>query len=173
MAMLADLGTAGVVLDPLCGRGTIAIETALPMPGSGAVVAFDFDAEAVQVTRRNAIEGAHVCMRTVCCDIGAPFRRGSIDRVISNPPWDHQVPWSRSRRSAGSFGDVLAEEFRIVLLELKGQAAKALGASWHPLASLQVSLRGQHPVVTVYGPAPAPVTVSIGEKSVRVKIFSR
>ena len=74
---------------------------------------------------------------------------------------------------AGSFGDVLAEEFRIVLLELKGQAAKALGASWHPLASLQVSLRGQHPVVTVYGPAPAPVTVSIGEKSVRVKIFSR
>ena len=175
MAMLAGLGTAEVVLDPFCGSGTVAIETALLMQGRGTVVASDIDAKAAQATRRNAIEGAQVCVRTVCCDIGAlPFRRGSIDRVISNPPWDHQVFWSRSRPSGGSFDDVLAEEFRIVLLELEEQTAKALGAGWHPLASLQVSLRGQHPVVTVYGPAPAPtpVTVSIGEKSVRVKIFS-
>ena len=175
MAMLAELGTAAVVLDPFCGSGTIAIETALLMRGSGLVVASDIDAEAVRVTRRNAIEGAGVGVQTVRSDIGAlPFRQGSIDRVISNPPWGHQVSWSRSNRSGGSFNDVLAEDFRIVLLEFDGQAAKALGAGWHSLASLQVSLRGQHPVVTVYGPAPAPtpVTVSIGEKSVRVKIFS-
>jgi 23S rRNA G2445 N2-methylase RlmL len=171
MAMLAELGMAEVVLDPFSGSGTVAIETALLMPGSGVVVASDIDAEAARVTRRNALEGAQACVRTVCCDIGAlPFRRGSIDRVISNPPWDHQVPWSHSRRSAGSFDDVLAEEFRIVLLELEGQAAKVLGAGWHPLASLQVSLRGQHPAVTVYGPAPAPVTVSIGKKSVQVSL---
>jgi hypothetical protein len=61
---------------------------------------------------------------------------------------------------------VLDEEFRVVLLELEGRAVKALGAGWHPLASLQVSLRGQHPVVTVYGPAPAPALVSIGTKRV-------
>lgn len=170
MAMLAELGTAGVVLDPFSGSGTIAIETALLMRG-GVVVASDIDAKAAQATRRNALEGAQACVRTVCCDIGElPFRRGSIDRVISNPPWDQQVPWSRSRRSPGSFDDVLAEEFRIVLLELEGQAAKALGAGWHPLAALQVSLRGQHPAVTVYGPAPAPVTVSIGEKSLRCSL---
>jgi 23S rRNA G2445 N2-methylase RlmL len=144
MAMLAELGTAGVVLDPFSGSGTVAIETALLMPGSGVVVASDLDAEAARVTRRNAIEGAQACVRTVCCDIGVlPFRRGSIDRVISNPPWGHKVSWSHSRRSAGSFDDVLAEEFRIVLLDLEGQAAKVLGAGWHPLASLQVSLRGQ------------------------------
>ena len=95
-------------------------------------------------------------------------------RCVTAAVWWSRA-WSRSRRSAGSLNDVLAEEFRIVLLELEGQAAKALGGGWHPRASLQVSLRGQHPVVTVYGPAPAPtpVTVSIGEKSVRVKIFSR
>ena len=169
MALLADLGTGAVVLDPFSGSGTIAIETALLLQGSGLVVASDIDAEAARVTRRNAIEGAQVGVRTVCCDIGAlAFRRGSIDRVISNPPWDHQVSWSRSERSAGSFNDVLAEEFRIVLLELEGQAAKALGAGWHPMASIPVSLRGQHPVVAVYGPAPAPVTVSIGTDSVRV-----
>ena len=167
MAMLAELGTAAVVLDPFCGSGTIAIETALLMEGSVVVVASDIDAAAAQVTRRNAIEGAQVRVQTVCCDIGAlSFREGSIDRVIANPPWDHQVSWSRSRRSAGSLNDVLAEEFRIVMLELEGQAAKALGGGWHPRASLQVSLRGQHPVVTVYGPAPGPVTVSIGKKCV-------
>ena len=169
MALLADLGAAGVVLDPFCGSGTIAIETALLLQGTGLVVASDIDAEAARVTWRNAIEGAQVCVRTVCCDIGAlAFRQGSIDRVISNPPWDHQVSWSRSERPEGSFNDVLAEEFRIVLLELEEQAAKALGAGWHLLASFPVSLRGQHPVVAVYAPAPAPVTVSIGTKSVRV-----
>jgi tRNA (guanine6-N2)-methyltransferase len=167
MAMLAELGTAAVVLDPFCGSGTIAIETARLAEGSRAVVASDIDAEAVRVTRRNAREGARVRVQTVCCDTGAlPFRRGSIDRVISNPPWDHQVSWSRCRRSGGSFNEVLAEEFRIVLLELEGQAAKALGAGWHPLGSLQVSLRGQHPVVTVYGSAPGAVMVSIGDRRV-------
>jgi 23S rRNA G2445 N2-methylase RlmL len=167
MAMLAEFGTAAVVLDPFSGSGTIAIETALLMQGSGLVVASDIDPKAARVTRRNAIEGARVRVQTVRSDIGAlPFRQGSIDRVISNPPWDHQVSWSRSHRSRGSFNDVLAEDFRIVLLELDGQAAKALGAGWHPLGSLQVSLRGQHPVVTVYGSAPGPVTVSIGDKRV-------
>jgi 23S rRNA G2445 N2-methylase RlmL len=167
MAMLAELGTAEVVLDPFCGSGTIAIETALLMRGSGLVVASDIDAQAARVTRRNAIEGARVRVPTVCCDVNAlPFRRGSIDRVISNPPWEHQIPWSRALRSAGSLNDVLDEEFRIVLLELEGRVAKALGAGWHPLASLQVSVRGQHPVVTLYGPAPAPVVVSIGAKRV-------
>jgi len=165
MAMLADLETADVVLDPFCGSGTIAIETALLVQGRGVVLASDIDASAALATRRNATEGAQVGVRTVCSDIAAlPFRRGSIDRVISNPPWDRQVASSRSGRSAGSLDGVLAGEFRIVLLELEGQAAKALGAGWHPLASFQVSLRGQHPVVTVYGPAPGPVAVSIGKR---------
>jgi tRNA G10 N-methylase Trm11 len=167
MAMLAELDRADLVLDPCCGSGTIAIETALLMRGTGAVVASDIDAQAVRVTRRNATEGAHVHVSTMCCDISAlAFRRGSIDRVISNPPWDRQVSWSRSPQSAGSFGDMLSENFRVVLLELKGEAAKALGAGWHLLTSFPVSLRGQHPAVTVYVPAPAPVTVTIGRKRV-------
>ena len=169
MAMLAELGTADVVLDPFCGSGTIAIEAALLMQDSGLVVASDIDPGAACVTRRNAVEGAQVRVPTVCCDIGAlPFRPASIDRVIANPPWDHQVSWSRSPRSAGSLSDVLGEGFRVVLLELEGRAAKALGASWHQLASLPVSLRGQRPVVTVYGSAPAQAVVSIGTKRVRL-----
>ena len=113
-------------LDPSCGSGTIAIEAALLPEGGGPVVASDIDANAATVTRRNASEGARVRVRTVCCDTGVlAFRPGSIDRVISNPPWDHQVSWSRSGRSAGSLQDVLAEDFRIVLLELEEPAAKA------------------------------------------------
>jgi len=142
MAMLAELGAAGVVLDPFSGSGTIAIKTALLMQGSGVVVASDIDAEAAQATRRKAIEGVQACLRTVCCDIGVlPFRRGSIDRVISNPPWDHQVPWSRSGRSAGSFDDVLAEEFSDCVVGARRTGGEGPGGGWHPLASLQVSLR--------------------------------
>lgn len=89
MAMLAELGTADVVLDPFCGSGTIAIEAALLMQDSGLVVASDIDPEAACVTRRNAVEGAQVRVQpSAATSAHCPFDRR---RSTASSPTRHGI----------------------------------------------------------------------------------
>jgi 23S rRNA G2445 N2-methylase RlmL len=92
LAVTADPGTAdaGAIADPFCGDGTIAIETALAYPDS-RVVAGDIDAARLRNTRRNAARaGAGVSL--IQLDSGVlPWPAGSIDAVVTNPPWNIAV----------------------------------------------------------------------------------
>jgi 23S rRNA G2445 N2-methylase RlmL len=94
MARLAAGTAAGTVAqtmaDPFCGDATIAIEAALAFP-SGRVLAGDIDAARVGHARGNAAR-AGVSLALAELDAGAlPWPAGSIDALVTNPPWNLAV----------------------------------------------------------------------------------
>jgi len=107
MAMLAELDTAAVVLDPFSGSGTIAIETTLLMQGSGPRCASDIDAEGRPGDVAKRDRGA----RGSACKPSAPTTARALGRVRSTASLQPQGPsWSCSPpdRYRGSFNDLLA-----------------------------------------------------------------
>jgi tRNA (guanine6-N2)-methyltransferase len=164
MGMLADLQPDQVVLDPFCGTGTIPIEVQRLAGRTVTVLASDLAQDALAATRANAdTAGARIGLFRA--DIARmPLRPHSIDRVVSNPPWNLQVRW-RGRHDGGEqFNEVLKNHALLVMLELVPQAPERLGGrSWSTLATLPVSLRGQHPMITVYGLQQRPAAVGTGD----------
>lgn len=82
--------TAGTLIDPFCGDGTIAIEAALIRPGL-AIVASDIDPIRVRNAKENSRRaGADIEVRladaanlaTSCAD---------VDAIVTNPPWNQAV----------------------------------------------------------------------------------
>ena len=87
-AALARLAAPGdTVLDPFCGDGTIAIETALAFPAA-RVTGHDLDPVRLDNARRNA-ERAGVPVTFARADAGRPGE--PADAVITNPPWNLAV----------------------------------------------------------------------------------
>lgn len=163
MGMLADLLPRNVVLDPFCGAGTIPIEIDRLAGNAVTVLASDVAADAIAATRVNA--------RTAGTRIGLfqaditrmPVRPHSIDRVVGNPPWNRQIRWYGGRGVGAEFDQLLRADGRLVLLEL-GPAAETLDSrDWSALGTLRVSLRGQHPVISVYGRERQPLRLSLGD----------
>lgn len=131
------------LLDPCCGVGTIPLEVS----GAVSVVATDHAPAAVAAARSNGLGPVAVADAA-----RLPFGRGTVDVVVSNPPWDRQVRpagllggdpgrfWSELRR-------VLTPRGRAVVLLPAGTEVGLTVLARHP-----VSLSGRHPEVLVMGP---------------------
>lgn len=130
------------LLDPCCGVGTIPLEA-----GTLSAIATDYARDAVTAARMNGLSTVAVA------DAGSlPLSRATVDMVVSNPPWDRQVPpegllgrnprrfWSELRR-------VLTPEGRAVLLLPAGADVGLTVLARHP-----VSVFGAHPEVLVMAP---------------------
>jgi 23S rRNA G2445 N2-methylase RlmL len=90
LAWLADPLPGQSVLDPFCGDGTIAIETALAQPAA-SVLASDLDPARLENARRNA-ERAGVRIDLSERDAGTlGGRQQQVDVVVTNPPWNVNV----------------------------------------------------------------------------------
>jgi tRNA (guanine6-N2)-methyltransferase len=85
-----------VVLDPFCGDGTIAIETALAFP-SVAVTGRDLDSGRLGNAARN-LARAGVAVRLERADAGGPAS-GRFDALVTNPPWNLAVDGAGSLRT--------------------------------------------------------------------------
>lgn len=73
------------IVDVGCGSGAIAVTLALEIQGS-RVTACDISFDALQVAERNAASnGAQVAFMQ--CDLLSGFASGSMDLVVSNPPY--------------------------------------------------------------------------------------
>ena len=109
-AALVAIGApaAGVVLDPFCGDGTIAIEAALARRGL-TIVASDIDPARVQNARQNA-RRAEVEIDVQEADAAAVAEKFSdVDAIITNPPWNQAVATSgRLQASGRRFWDSLS-----------------------------------------------------------------
>jgi tRNA (guanine6-N2)-methyltransferase len=99
---------AGMVLDPFCGDGTIAIETALARRGL-AIVASDIDPARVQNARQNARQ-ADVEIDVQEADaVTLAEKFSDVDAIITNPPWNQAVAaGGRLQASGRRFWDSLS-----------------------------------------------------------------
>jgi release factor glutamine methyltransferase len=79
-----------LVVDLCCGAGPIAISVATEVPGS-RVVAVDLSAEAVALTRRNAVAAGVGALRIEQADVSDPGLladlAGTVDVLVANPPY--------------------------------------------------------------------------------------
>ncbi|GAA2634643.1 methyltransferase domain-containing protein [Dactylosporangium fulvum] len=148
MLRLAGRRPGEILLDPCCGVGTIVLEA------SGPALGGDIDPSAVDAARRNAAGRPETPgIAWVVGDAGRlPLPDGAVDLVVTNPPWDRQVPfggslarrpqlfWTQVRR-------VLRPGGRAVVLTTDAGAALASGLSH--VDSVPISLAGQHPRIVV------------------------
>ena len=142
------------LLDPCCGVGTIPIEAA---DQELSIIGSDRDKDAITAAKANG-EGTSISWMTA--DAGSlPVTSGSVDLVVTNPPWDRQVPaagllarqphrfWQELRR-------VLRPDGRAVVLLTDADTrlldAKKAGLTTHDRRP--ISLFGAHPEIVVLRP---------------------
>lgn len=109
-AALVVLGApaAGVVLDPFCGDGTVAIEAALARAGV-TVLASDIDGARATNARQNA-RRANVEIDVREADAaGLAARFTNVGAIITNPPWNQAVSAGGQLQTSGpGFWDSLS-----------------------------------------------------------------
>lgn len=159
MVRLAEIKNNHVVLDPLCGAGTLLAEVHEAMRPLGRRVQAwggDIDAHALRAAGPNL----RPLGRTVLCRWDAtrlPLPDRSVDRVLSNPPFGKQL--SRPEEIGPLYQAVVREADRV--LKPFGQAvllvsdypalrtaARAVG--WKAVRQLNVRVLGQPAVISVW-----------------------
>lgn len=116
LGRLVNPASGAVVADPFCGDGTILVELGLAF-GGVRLLGSDLDEErlanaranadraGLDAPRMNAAVGPGSAVTFLRADAGRlPFRAGSIDAVVTNPPWELAVEHGGSlARSPGRF----------------------------------------------------------------------
>jgi tRNA G10 N-methylase Trm11 len=135
MARLAGIRAGDVVVDPCCGAGTLLAEAS---PGAFRAGS---DRAGVAAARANV---PHLPWFTADAR-RLPYPSGSVDHVLTNPPWDRQVT------SHGTFTEFVREWRRVLR---PGGRLTYLGPwdpprGWRVISRHPISLFGQYPVITV------------------------
>lgn len=150
LGLLADAPPGGRFIDPFCGAGTIPIEAALGAVGLD-VHGSDVAPEQIEIARQNATRAqAHVRFEVSdACNLRQ--EAGEVDAIVTNPPWQQQVPMVR-REPSRSWLDpatrALARDGRLVVLTTaEAEVARELKQRGFHLMTFQVSLSGSYPHV--------------------------
>jgi 23S rRNA G2445 N2-methylase RlmL len=160
MIRLADIKPNHVVLDPMCGAGTILAELfELPrsaQPAPDRVLGGDIDPAAVRAATANLrrIEG----VRLARWDATAlPLAAASVDRILSNPPFGRQLG---DPEEIGSLYQVAVREYdrvlrpggKAVLLvsDLGALKPAAHEVAWKRERQLRARVLGHQAMLTVW-----------------------
>jgi 23S rRNA G2445 N2-methylase RlmL len=117
-AIMAEVGPSDVVVDPMCGAGTILREAAEQATAAskrirgGLVAGGDVDAEALAAARQNTGKAARLAQWDAR---RLPLRNGVADVVITNPPYGRQH--EASGDVAGLYRAVMREIARVLAPE--------------------------------------------------------
>jgi len=160
MVRLAGIGPGMVVLDPMCGAGTIIAESLVVANRRRGdpvrVFGGDLDPNAVFVTGQNLAKVGKVELAR-WDSIALPLASESVDRIICNPPFGKQlssldeVPtlyaalaaeWNRVLRPGGR-AVVLVAEYDALRVPLKAHG-------WKATRLLKVKILGQTAVMSVW-----------------------
>lgn len=139
MVRLAGVRPGDVVVDPCCGAGTLLVES--PVCGVGSDIA------GVAAARVNAHHRKDIAWLTADAR-RLPYPDGSVDHVITNPPWDRQVP------ARGAVAEFLREWRRVLRPDGRLTCLTPWPAlpGFRTIARHPISLFGQHPAITVSVP---------------------
>ena len=154
MVRLGAFPRGALIVDPLCGAGTILLEAAaIGLRAMGG----DQDAAALEAARRNR-DAAGLEARIEYWDArGLPLDDASADGIVSNLPWGRQI--DVDDELARLYAAYLQEMARVVrpggrlvlLTSLQPVLhAAATDAGLHIAAEHEISLSGQTPTVSVF-----------------------
>jgi len=160
MVRLAGAGPGQVVLDPMCGAGTILAEQLevswQGRAGTVEVCGGDLDAGALRAAGANLRRlGQPLLARWDATRL--PLADQSVDRIVSNPPFGKQLGRPEDvprlyRRALGEYDRVLRPGGRVVLLVSDAPALKeaARAVAWKPARQVRVRVLGQPATVGVW-----------------------
>jgi 23S rRNA G2445 N2-methylase RlmL len=160
MVDLAEIRPLHVVLDPMCGAGTILAErlaAAQRVRGLvGPVWGGDVDAGAVRAAAANLRRlGSSVLIRWDATRLPLPDQ--VVDRIVSNPPFGKQLGEPGAigplyRRMVREYDRVLRPGGQVVLLVSKAGELReaALAVGWKPVRKVPVRVLGQPAVISVW-----------------------
>jgi tRNA (guanine6-N2)-methyltransferase len=159
LVRLADARSGHVILDPMCGAGTILaeqLEAARPSRLRLEVWGGDLEPAAVRAAAANLRRlGAVFLARWDAARL--PLPAASVDRVVSNPPFGKQL--GRPAEIGPLYRRVVAEQDRVLrpggraVLLVSDEAAvraAARAVGWKPERQLRVRILGQRAAVTVW-----------------------
>jgi len=106
MGWLARPAQEDIVLDPLCGAGTVLIERALLAPLKQALGG-DIRGEAVEAARRNARSAGIEASWRVWDARSLPLEAASVTRIITNLPFGKQI--GTREVNADLYGELIRE----------------------------------------------------------------
>jgi tRNA G10 N-methylase Trm11 len=153
MARLAECKPRQVVLDPMCGAGTILAEVLAKAHAEGirlaAVLGGDRESAALHAAERNLRHLGHALL--VRWDARAlPLPDGRVDRILCNPPFGKQLSRPEEirplyQRFLPECNRVLRPGGRAVLLVGDQTALKEAAASvgWNLVRQFRVRVLGQ------------------------------
>ncbi|GIG89489.1 methyltransferase domain-containing protein [Plantactinospora endophytica] len=152
LVRLAGPRDRDLLLDPCCGAGTIPMEAASGRTLS--IVGSDIDRRVVAIAADN---GGDTPIDWLVADAGRiPLPDGMVDLVVTNPPWNRQVPFAgilrqRRYRFWVELRRVLRPGGRAVLLvsDVDGQVPDAAAAGLTVRGRHPISLSGSHPEIVV------------------------
>jgi 23S rRNA G2445 N2-methylase RlmL len=163
MVRLAEVKPRHVVLDPMCGVGTILAErlAALPARATPAPpLGGDRDPAAVRAAAIN-LRRLGVAHLAAWDARRLPLAAASVDRVVSNPPFGKQLG---SREEIGPLYRAMTREYDRVLRSgglavlLVSEPAvlreAALRAGWRPVRRVPLRVLGQPAAISVWRKAP-------------------
>lgn len=156
MVRLAEAQPGQVVLDPMCGAGTILAEQLLASSGQVRVCGGDREFNALRAARVNLRRWEGVLL--ACWDATRlPLADASVDRIISNPPFGKQLGEPEEvgllyRKMMPAFHRVLRPGGRAVLLVSDyaplREAARAVG--WKRQREVRLRVLGQEAIISVW-----------------------
>jgi tRNA (guanine6-N2)-methyltransferase len=173
MVRLAGAGPGDVVLDPMCGAGTILAEQIELSKArkAGRVEVWGGDRDMSML--RAAASNLHRVGPAVLAQWDAtrlPLSPASVDRVVSNPPFGKQLASPAEvgplyRAMVKEYDRVLRPGGRAVLLVSDADALRdaVRPYRWQPARQLRVEVLGQPATIGVWQKPAGPGTVSTGE----------
>jgi tRNA (guanine6-N2)-methyltransferase len=160
MVRLAGIGPGMTIVDPMCGAGTIlaeASEIARSRRGEPVrILGGDLDPNAVFVAAQNLLKMGPISLaRWDAADL--PLASGSVDRIVSNPPFGKQLS---TPEQIGPLYEAVAVEWdrvlkpggRAVLLAMEQEILHGIVRPfrWIPTRQLRVRLLGQPATLSVW-----------------------